>query len=109
MRAKITFDFVEFMQDTGDTVRVALGQSFGMTITDGQPNLMWATTKDQVLNVVESSASADVVSVSTLTKGTSKVMLLNSTLNSTFFLNIEVYDSGEAVSLGASASTPVSK
>jgi len=108
MRAKITFDFVEFMQDTGDTVRVALGQSFGMTITDGQPNLMWATTKDQILNVVESADSMSV-SVSTLTKGTSKVMLLNSNLSSTFFLNIEVYDSGEAVSLGATASAPVLK
>lgn len=99
MRARLVFPNVEFMQDSGDTVRVKLGENFTMQMVADDPiSLSWATTKDQVLNVSE--ATAELVSITALALGTSKVMLINSSLAAEFHLDIEVYDES-TVTVGA--------
>ena len=94
MRAKLTFPNVAFMQDSGDSVRVKLNEPFTMELVADDPNtvpvLEWATTRDQVLSVVESPSG--LVNITALSRGTSKVMLLNASLSAEFYLDIEVYD-----------------
>lgn len=109
MTATVTFANVEFTQVNGNAIRVELGQKFGIAVDIGGVALplTWATTKDEVLTVIEVGNNA--IDVTAAVRGTSKVMLLNDALNSQFHLVITVYDPSEAVALNPSAGPPLPK
>lgn len=95
MHALITFNNVAFQQNDTWTVRVKLGEEFGMHLENaGEEPLQWTTSKDPVLDVSELDATT--VKVTALKKGTSRVLLLNAQDNAVFRLQFDVFDPEEA-------------
>jgi len=99
MKATLTFDNVEFGQDNGQTVRVALGEKFKMTlggVADGA-SLKWATVADPVTDLRE-AADGMSAEVEATNIGAGEIQLQNPDRSVQFYLVVEVYNASEAVS-----------
>lgn len=100
MNADILTDAVEFFSaPSGQRVRVAVGQTIRVNLNEAPEGIVFATTKDSVLQVDELGTGVRVAVKNT---GTSEVQVqVNRAV--AFYLTIEAFNPTEATSLGASA------
>ncbi len=99
MKATLTFDNVEFGQDNGQTVRVALGQKFKMVLggVADVASLRWATIGDPVTDLRE-AADGMSAGVEATNIGAGEIQLQAPDRSVQFYLIVEVYNASEAVS-----------
>lgn len=98
MNARLTFENVIFEQGSEMTVHVQKGQRFDLALMDTAPDaeLLFATTRDKVLQVDETSAYA--VDVKALSVGYSEIQVQSTDRAVQFWISVHVYDPAEAVS-----------
>ena len=106
MNADIFFPNVEWYgAQSGQRIRVKVGERFRVVLNDATQAIVWATTKDSVFAVVE--FSANTIDVEALEQGKSEIQVqVNRAVP--FYLDLEVY-SQEAASLNPLAAAPVLK
>lgn len=107
MTARLTFDNVTFEQGSEMTVDVQKGEQFDLALLEA-PNepLLFATTRDKVLQVDETTVSS--VEVRALSAGYSEIQVQGADRTVRFWINIHVYDPAEAVnaSIATGETTP---
>jgi hypothetical protein len=102
MTAKLTFDNVEFVQNSEQTVRVRQGQGFDLAMEDvGDPSAYeFATKRDPVLTVTDNESISQLGARVVADKpGKSEIQVQDAGRQVVFWLGIEVYND-DAVSLG---------
>ncbi len=106
MNADILTEAIEFFAaPTGQRVRVAVGQTIRVNLNEAPENIVFATTRDAVLQVDELGSAVRVVVKNT---GTSELQVqVNRAVS--FYLTIEAFNPTEATSLGVSAGQPEPK
>ena len=102
MVARLTFPNVDFVQGSGQKVRVALGEKFGVAleqVPDGAA-LSWATVADPVTDLREATDKASA-NVEATAVGKGEIQIQGSDREVVFYLEVEVYNAAEAVSATA--------
>ena len=105
MTARLTFDNVEFVQNSEQTVRVRQGQGFDLAMEDvGDPSAYdFATKRDPVLTVVDNESLSQLGARVTADKpGKSEIQVQDANRQVVFWLGIEVYNDN-AATLGVTA------
>lgn len=101
MTARLTFDNVEFIQSSEQSVRVRQGQKFQLAFLEvpEEGGMQVATIEDRVLQV---DPKLGFFEVTALVTGDSEIQLQSASRTVIFWLAIEVYNDN-AVTLGVSA------
>lgn len=108
MNADILFSNVEFFgAPSGQKVRVKVGETLQVQLNEAEAPFEWGTTADPILEVQDKHVN--VVEITTLKVGESKLIVLNEELNTIFHIDFEVFDPNEATNLGMSAGDPEDK
>lgn len=104
MEAKLIFPNVSFVQTSGQTVNVLVGQAFDMELLEVETGttVILATTRDKVLQVDEQTTVTSRIKA--LSIGDSEVQVQDENRSVSFYLKVHVY-TNEATGLNVPAPT----